>query len=182
MTYDVIVIDPPWSYGSGAGRGVAKNHYRTVGADTRSAIGLAATIDAIASLVPIDGWAAPDCALYVWVTNTHLPAVFPIVDRWGFEYKTTLTWVKTDAESRPRTGLGWFYRGATEHIILATRGSYSIPSELRETNVLHATRGAHSAKPEAFYDLIERTSPNQARLDAFARRRRFGWHVWGNES
>lgn len=183
MSYDVIVVDPPWSYGNKHARSLASNHYSTVGADTRSAAGAAATTEAIANLVPIKEWAAPRCALYVWVTNTHLTIVFDLVARWGFEYKTTLTWVKVTAEARrPSPGMGFFYRGCTEHIVLATQGGYAIPPALREPNVILAERGRHSEKPEAFYDLVERTSPGQTRLDAFARRRRFGWDTWGNES
>lgn len=42
-------------------------------------------------------------------------------------------------------------------------------------------RGAHSAKPEAFIDLVERVSPGPY-LEMFARRARFGWDYWGDES
>lgn len=42
-------------------------------------------------------------------------------------------------------------------------------------------RGAHSAKPEAFLDLVEQVSP-APRLELFARRARFGWDYAGNES
>lgn len=42
-------------------------------------------------------------------------------------------------------------------------------------------RGAHSAKPEAFLDLVETVSPGPY-LELFARRQRLGWDTWGNES
>lgn len=42
-------------------------------------------------------------------------------------------------------------------------------------------RGAHSAKPEAFLDLVESISPGP-RLEMFARRNRLGWDTWGNEA
>jgi N6-adenosine-specific RNA methylase IME4 len=42
-------------------------------------------------------------------------------------------------------------------------------------------RGEHSAKPEAFLDLVESVSP-APRVELFARRARFGWDYWGNES
>jgi N6-adenosine-specific RNA methylase IME4 len=40
--------------------------------------------------------------------------------------------------------------------------------------------GKHSEKPEAFQDLVEQVSPGPY-LELFARRRRLGWDVWGNE-
>lgn len=42
-------------------------------------------------------------------------------------------------------------------------------------------RGAHSAKPEAFLDLVEQVSPGPY-VELFARRDRLGWDTWGNES
>lgn len=43
------------------------------------------------------------------------------------------------------------------------------------------SRGAHSAKPEAFMDMVEQVSPGP-RLELFARRQRLGWDTWGNEA
>jgi N6-adenosine-specific RNA methylase IME4 len=42
-------------------------------------------------------------------------------------------------------------------------------------------RGPHSAKPEAFLDIVEQVSPGPY-LEMFARRARFGWDYYGNES
>lgn len=42
-------------------------------------------------------------------------------------------------------------------------------------------RGAHSAKPEAFLDIVESVSPGPY-LELFARRDRLGWDTWGNEA
>lgn len=41
-------------------------------------------------------------------------------------------------------------------------------------------RGKHSAKPEAFMDMVEQVSPSP-RLEMFARRNRLGWATWGLE-
>ena len=42
-------------------------------------------------------------------------------------------------------------------------------------------RGPHSAKPEAFLDLVEQVSAGPY-VELFARRARFGWDYWGDES
>jgi N6-adenosine-specific RNA methylase IME4 len=42
-------------------------------------------------------------------------------------------------------------------------------------------RGEHSAKPDAFLDLVEQVSPGPY-LELFARRQRLGWDTWGNEA
>lgn len=179
--YDVIVVDPPWAYGKANDRSSAGRHYPTIGADTRTASGVEATVAGMLEVAPIPEWAAPDCAVYLWVTNPRIHLGFRILEGWGCEYKTMLTWVKTTASAKIATGMGFYYRGATEHVLLGTRGSYRVPPALRKPNVVLARRRAHSEKPQEFYDLVESTSPGQRRLDVFARQARAGWDVWGNE-
>jgi N6-adenosine-specific RNA methylase IME4 len=40
---------------------------------------------------------------------------------------------------------------------------------------------AHSRKPDAFIDMVEQASPGPY-VEMFARRARFGWDYWGDES
>jgi N6-adenosine-specific RNA methylase IME4 len=183
--YRTIVADPPWRYTnergtqtrSRAGRSAvtAEGNYPTMS-------------NADISSLPVASLADKDCALYLWVTN---PLIFriplpldrltigpiDIVEAWGFRYITLLTWVKTGPP-----GLGFSFRGHTEHVIYATRGDVGIPPDRRESNVIVAPRRAHSQKPEAFYDLVERVSDGPY-LEMFARNHhRLGWDVHGNES
>lgn len=176
--YSTIVADPPWRYNAsktvlrGGGRGAgAEHHYPTM------------TNAEIAAL-SVEGLAADQAHLYLWVTNPRLIAErdgsrvvtpFDIVEAWGFRPITLLTWVKPG-----RGGTGWYFRGQTEHVIFGTRGGLGIPSHIREPNVIEAKRSRHSAKPVEFFDLVERVSPGP-RLEMFARQPRMGWDVWGNE-
>ena len=73
-------------------------------------------------------------------------------------------------------------RRRTEFILTARRGS------LRHLERVDSTwfrwprmDRAHSRKPDAFLDLVERVSP-APRLEMFARRQRLGWDTWGNEA
>jgi N6-adenosine-specific RNA methylase IME4 len=50
-----------------------------------------------------------------------------------------------------------------------------------ETRWFTWPRGVHSAKPDAFLDLVEQVSPGPY-LELFARRQRLGWDTWGNEA
>lgn len=162
--YSTITADPPWSYDRTGVQGAADEVYATQGGDF------------IASL-PVADLAAPDAHLFMWVTTPKLwdsPTPAEIVAEWGFTYKTMLTWVKGE-----RVGLGWYFRVDTEHCVFATRGNAPIPPALRQSNVLWSPRGAHSAKPAAFYDLVEAVSP-APRVELFARAPRLGWDSWGN--
>ena len=133
--------------------------------------------------LPISNLAEDDSHLYLWVTNPRLygerdGTLTPrqIIEGWGFRYVTLLTWVKTGP-----MGLGFHFRGHTEHVLFCVRGDVRIPPDKRETNVITAPRRRHSEKPDAFYDLVERVSPTP-RIELFARCQRLGWETWGNEA
>jgi len=158
--FRTIVVDPPWEYADATCRGAAENIYPTLGFTE-------------VCRLPIVERAASECHLFLWVTNPHVEAAFEVIRRWGFAYKTLLTWVK------PRMGLGRYFRGTTEHILFATRGNLL----LREQNIKNcfdAPGGAHSEKPEAFYQIVERACFGPY-LELFARRNRPGWICWGAE-
>lgn len=164
--YRTIVIDPPWpESGGGVIKRGADRHYPLL------------STSAIAGVIEsADLWApAPDCHLYLWATNTHLPAGIDLLARLGFRYITTLTWAKD------RIGLGQYFRGQTEHVLFGVRGFCPIPPDQRLSTLIAARRGRHSEKPTRFYEIVEQVSPGP-RLEMFARRRRVGWDVWGNEA
>jgi N6-adenosine-specific RNA methylase IME4 len=158
-TFPVIVIDPPWRYDNVATRGAAEDHYPTMSLDELAALQLPA---------------AADAHIYLWVTNSFLRPGFDLLDAWGFTYKTTLTWCK------PQIGMGNWFRNSTEHVLFGVKGR--LPTQRNDVPTWFvADRTRHSAKPESFYDLVESCSPGPY-FEMFARRRRFGWHVWGNEA
>lgn len=167
-SYRTLVVDPPWRYRNSRGT------------QTRSRIGRRAITaegnyptmnrDEIAAL-PVAELTATEAHCYLWVTVPLMFEVEPvgILRAWGFEYITTLTWVKTGPP-----GMGFYFRGHAEHCLFGIRGKLGIPAALRVSNVLEAPRRTHSAKPDAFYDLVERVSP-EPRAELFGRRARFGW-------
>jgi N6-adenosine-specific RNA methylase IME4 len=184
--YGVIVVDPPWAYGSDTGRTrTAEHHYQTIGNAGREVNRrTGAGVERIVAATPVRQWASDNAHLYMWVTNPKLPFAFSMLTAWGFTYKTTLTWVKTRADGAPTgAGMGWFYRGATEHALFAVKGRKGIPSSLRKPNVVMAPVTTHSEKPVAFYDLLRSIYPEDERmLDAYARRAHHRFHAWGNEA
>lgn len=184
--YTVLVVDPPWSYGSATGRTrTAEFHYDTIGnagkeINRKSGAGIQAIIEA----TPVPALAAKNAHLYLWTTNPKLPFTFEVMRAWGFEYKTTLTWLKTRADGGIHGGgMGWFFRGATEHVLFGVRGDKGIPSALRKPNVVLAPTGAHSEKPAAFYDLLRSIyDGNERMVDMYARKAHPRFDAWGNEA
>jgi len=132
------------------------------------------------SILPVSDLAAPDgCHLYLWVTNSFMRDAFTLLDAWGFQEKTIITWVKESKSGKINYGFGHYFRNATEHIIFAVRGN--LPTLCQDQpNVLFSGRGSHSQKPESAYRLIERMSPPPY-LELFGRKQRRNWVVWGDE-
>lgn len=159
--FRAIAADPPWQYANKATRGAAEDHYETM------------TIAEMCDL-DVEAHAADESHLYLWTTNGFLREAFEVMDAWGFAYKTTLTWVK------PQIGMGNYFRSSTEHILFGVRGRLRTQDRAMR-NWFEARRGRHSAKPDCFYDLVEKASPGPY-LEMFARRRRLGWESWGDEA
>lgn len=174
MRYRVILADPPWDYGKSKPRkqahrgGNPQSHYKTMSQDELG-------------VLPVREWSADNAGLFMWVTNPKLALGLWLMEEWGFQYQTTLTWVKVSQDgSVDRGGLGFYFRGATEHILFGTRGRFAIPTDKRLPNVIHARKQGHSRKPDELHEIIELISPGPY-LEMFARRSRLGWDAWGNE-
>lgn len=132
--------------------------------------------------LPISDIAAPDCALFMWVTYPMLREGLEVIDAWGFEYKTiAFQWVKTNM-----TGNGWFFgighwtRSNTECCLLATRGRPR-PVSKRISQLIVAPRGRHSAKPTEVRARIEELMGDLPRIQLFSRERVDGWDALGND-
>jgi N6-adenosine-specific RNA methylase IME4 len=78
------------------------------------------------------------------------------------------------------------YRNTTEFVLFCRRGSLPSTTEM-PTSWFDWKRPyingdpVHSMKPDAFLDMVEQVSPGPY-LEMFARRARFGWDYYGDES
>lgn len=160
--FQTIVIDPPWDWGDEGDVnqfGRAKPEYSTM------------PFDDIKNL-PVSKIADTNCHLYLWVTNRSLPKAFALIDAWGFRYITCLTWVK------PSIGMGNYFRGSTEQILFAVKGSQPLRRHDVGTHFTAPRGSQHSSKPDEFYSLVESCSYPPF-IDIFGRTERDGWSVWG---
>lgn len=167
--YRTIVADPPWPYWQKRIVTTAKSK------KTRPEAGAQYStmdLDQIAAL-PVEELADENAHCYLWVTNPQLPDTFTVLAKWGFQYVTCLTWRKTGT-----LGMGYYFRGDTEHILFGVRGRLPIPPDRRVRNWFEAPKRGHSRKPPAFYDLVEHVSPSPY-VELFARQPRLGWDSWG---
>ena len=70
--------------------------------------------------------------------------------------------------------MGEWLRGQSEHCLLAVRGRPTVQLT-NQTTVLHAPAGTHSAKPDAFYEMVEALCPAPRYAELFQRKSRPNW-------
>lgn len=175
MKYKTIVLDPPWQYGNWGAASRNSTMVKSYIAPAKEMDYPTMTIDEIKAL-PVNNLADENCELYVWTTQKYLPVTFEIIKHWGFKYSTTLTWCKKPMGK----GQGGVYTPTTEFLVHGRIGKMPKVERIDSTWFEHKRQSKHSKKPEFFQDLIETVS-EAPRLEMFARRKRFGWDVWGNE-
>lgn len=178
MKFGTILADPPWNYNRTSGdpklSGYSDAEYEPL------------TTDALCAL-PVKDLAADDAVLLLWTTWPFIADALRVVDAWGFEYITGLPWVKVTDEGAPTYGVGYWFRGCTEPILVAKRkGAPSHRSPFmgllaEDTGGLIAKNLKHSRKPESLHQVVEETGYPGPRLELFARRQRPGWICRGNE-
>ena len=181
--YRTIVADPPWRIEMGPT--LTKKH-------VKAALEYPTMTQQELLQLPVGLWAQEKAHLYLWTTNAMLGDALSLAKAWGFKFSTLITWLKRRDERDRWQGLGRYYRVTTEHIVFAVRSGLDVlnkdqPNILETMGIdndglaFYAARGGHSEKPAAFYDMVERMSPGPY-LDVFARKQRFNWDTFGDES
>ena len=159
--YSVIYADPPWEYQQKGVQGAVHKQYPTMTDE---------------EICVLDVPAAKDSILYLWATAPLLPSALKVMEAWGFTYKSQAVWDKV------RLGLGFWFRGQHEILMVGVRGKVSPPPiHLRISSVIRCQSGRHSTKPEIVRDKIAEWYPNATRLEMFSRLRRPGWDAFGNQ-
>jgi N6-adenosine-specific RNA methylase IME4 len=79
----VVLGDPSWWFSTYSRKGWQKSahsHYPCLSLDDIKAL-------------PVASLCAPDCALVLWSTQTHIPMAL-VLEEWGFAFKTIGAWAK----------------------------------------------------------------------------------------
>src|SRR5688572_26731287 len=173
FNYQLIYADPPWHFRVRSEKGEsrsAKKHYPVM------------NLREIAAL-PVSKIAAKNSVLLMWAIDPMLDVAFDVIKAWDFTFKTVgFYWVKEKVKSGGFfTGLGYYTRANPEQCLLATRGAGLKRKDRSVRRLIVAPRGRHSEKPAEAYPRIERLFGNVSRIELFARRRRTGWDVFGNQ-
>jgi N6-adenosine-specific RNA methylase IME4 len=164
--YKTILADPCWEQKMAGKYATRHRRIRKLPYSTLS-------VEEIKNL-PIGNFAEEGCHLWLWTTNQFLKEAFEVMEAWGFKYLSTITWVKP-------SGCGNWFVSRTQHCLFGYKDKCKFNKERYKPTVFFANiPKKHSKKPIEFYDLIESISDKE-RLELFARNKRDGWDVWGNE-
>lgn len=129
---------------------------------------------------------AADCVLFLWRVSAMQQEALDVARAWGFKpTKGELVWRKMTPLGKEHFGMGHILRGAHESCLVATRGRprakhrsqrsvFSAPVPRVNGRILH------SAKPDAFYEIV-RGLFDGPRAALFERRERVGFVCFGDE-
>ena len=173
--FKTVLADPPWQFQNRTGK-VAPEHKRLSRYGTL-------TLEDIKAL-PVAEAAADTAHLYLWVPNALLPDGLAVMQAWGFQYKSNIIWQKIRKDGGPDgRGVGFYFRNVTEILLFGTRGknARTLQAGRTQVNIMNTRKREHSRKPDEQYPLITSCSPGPY-LEMFARGKREGWAIWGNQA
>jgi N6-adenosine-specific RNA methylase IME4 len=163
-TYQTVIIDPPWPIEK------IERYERPYQEPNLDYVTM--TIEAIEkSKMPI----SKNAHVYLWTIQKFLPTAFEIFETWDVKYIQTLVWHKNVGF----TPHGLFMNNA-EFVLFGRRGSLPL-LKAGEKVVFTGKVREHSRKPDEFYDLVKKVSP-EPRIDIFSREKRDGFDSFGNET
>lgn len=174
--YDVVLLDPPWSYyGQQDKMGAAAKFYPTMSDEDLMAM-------------PMGELLHKKSVVFMWATSPRLDFAIDLLRHWGLTYRgVAFTWVKTRKDGNPIGAQGVrpsFVKPTAEFVLVASMTSKGRPQQIADESVKHivlAPKQEHSRKPDDVHERINALYPDASKLEMFARREMPGWKVWGNE-
>lgn len=160
--FDVIVIDPPWNYGTQ----LLAEAYRAANPYPEMTQ---------AQLKAIELPAADNCVLFLWTTHKFIWDAKELLDHWGFDYRCMFVW------NKKQMGTGSLIRMQCEFCLMGLKGKPTFKDVHNLRDLIEEPRREHSRKPDAFYRMVDTLCAGR-KLDYFSREQREGWMAYGNNT
>lgn len=167
--YDIIYADPPWRYGTGYDRTLADDYFPCM------------SFEDLKNLEVENKLAEDNCLLFLWVVSPELKTGIELGEAWGFQYITVgFVWQKPN-----RVLFGSYTMPSTELCLIfrKKKGKIPQPRGTRNERQFLSQKAENRAckKPKEIIDRITRMFPTQNKIELFARNKKEGWDIWGNE-
>jgi len=172
--YKIILADPPWIQSKGGKKNIRPN---SSGEKLDYEVISLKEIEDI--MYDVLDYAEEDSILFLWTIDKYLFEAEQIAKNLCYKLHARMIWNKI-------TGIpaAFTIRYGHEYLLYMYRGKL-LPVAKNERGKIHSVFTEqvkrHSQKPEIAYQIIERLYPNTNKLELFARDKRKGWDVWGNE-
>jgi N6-adenosine-specific RNA methylase IME4 len=172
--YSIIYADPPWKQDRGGKKSVRPD---SSGMELPYQV---CSLEEIETLMSKAFWLGRENnVLFLWTIDKYLFEAQAMAEKYGYKLHARMIWNKVTgipAAFTIRFGheyLLYMYHGKLLPVALEQRGKWH--------SVFTEQVKKHSQKPEIAYQLIESLYPNTEKFEMFARQKRQGWDVWGNE-
>ena len=172
--YQIIYADPPWILRKGGKKSVRSNS---------SGEALDYPVISMDEIFKHLRWATDnteeDAVMFLWTIDKYLHEAEQMMKLLGWKLHARMIWNKV-------TGIpaAFTIRYGHEYLLYCYKGKLT-PVAKEERGKIHSVFTEqvkrHSQKPEIAYQIIERLYPVGERLEMYARNKREGWDVWGNE-
>lgn len=177
---DFVSIDCAWRFIARTSRGEKKSSNAKYRTDTLQQI----------ADYPVAELLRPGGVVGMWCTWPLIGEQSLIAkNAWGLEVATGGAWAKRTITGKLRPGTGFLLRSVCEPFLICTLKGHKFRAKGRAYNLietfdklaLDGVAREHSRKPDEWYDLVERLTPDWKRADVFSRETRPGWRSWGDE-
>ena len=172
--YQIICADPPWKQSKGGKKAVRPN---TSGKPLDYNVLSLCNIRDI--LISANIMSEDNHVLFLWTIDKYLKEAEQIAKDIDYKLHARMVWNKV-------TGIpaAFTIRYGHEYLLYMYCGKL-IPVAKEQRGKWHSVFTEqvkkHSQKPEIAYEMIESLYPDIDKLELFARKKRKGWDVWGNE-
>jgi len=172
--YQIIYADPPWKQAKGG-----KKKVRPISSGEPLAYATM-PLERIENIIEkARNLCDDDHVLFLWTIDKYLFEAEHMANRLGYKLHARMIWNKV-------TGIpaAFTIRYGQEYLIYCYHGKL-LPVAKEQRGKWHSVFTEqvkrHSQKPEIAYQIIESLYPDTNKLELFARAKRTGWDVWGNE-
>lgn len=172
--YQIIYADPPWNQSKGG-----KKSVRPKSSGEKLEYPVISLEEITQHLFNASLLSEQNAIMFLWTIDKYLFEAERIIKELGWKLHARMVWNKV-------TGIpaAFTVRYGHEYLLFCYKGKLT-PVAKEERGKIHTVFTEqvkrHSQKPEIAYEIIERLYPNGNRLEMYARSRRTGWDVWGNE-
>lgn len=165
--FNVLVADPPWKHSQQGGNRGASRQYPLMTVDEICAFELPPMEDRF--------------VLFLWRVASMQEEALQVARAWGAVPKAELVWLKQTRSGKQHFGMGAYTRAGHEACLIASTKRPLVAQRHSVRSTFTAPTGAHSEKPDRFYELVEQMYPDGRHVELFARKQRPGWSCFGHD-